>query len=83
MKKFLLLALISVTVTGCNLDKSEPYYEELNSYILPPELSHCKVFKVVGRDYGRVLYITTCSGTDIVNTYLPQKNPVSVTKIDN
>jgi len=79
MKKFLLLALISVTVAGCN----NPSYEESNNYVLPPELSHCKVFKVTGRNYGRVLYITTCSNTDIVNTTLSQKNPVSVSKIDN
>ena len=67
MKHYAILLLSAILLTAC-----EPQQPKEVTYIMPPELSDCKIYQI-DSEHAPILYVVRCSGEKPAETSVQWK----------
>lgn len=70
MKKFLMIAVLAMTLTGCDFSSKEL----TSNYSLPNGLEDCHLYRVTPDSMGKTLYVVRCPKSSTSTTYSSGKN---------
>jgi len=78
MKKIILLALVSVLLSGCDA-KTEEIGQK---YTLPDGLKDCQIYRL-DPSRGKILYVVRCSKSQTTTSYMSNKTNTSTTLLED